>query len=66
VISGGVNGRLEAIIPLRLLDVDGAPQEIETILDTGFTGALTLPPAAIANLGLAWRSQQCRSGQWED
>lgn len=69
MISGSVNGRLEAIIPLRVLDAGGVPQQIETILDTGFTGALTLPPAAIENLGLVWRSRSSAvlaSGQIEE
>jgi len=57
VISGSVNRRLEAIVPLRVLNAFSVSQQIETILDTGVTGALTLPPAAIENLGLAWRSR---------
>ncbi len=30
---------------------------METILDTGFNGSLTLPPSLIASLGLPWRSR---------
>jgi clan AA aspartic protease len=57
MISGSVNGRYEIIIPLRVLDSVGAEQPVDAILDTGFTGSLTLSPAAIANLGLEWRSR---------
>src|SRR5207237_10912338 len=31
-------------------------QVVEAVIDTGFTGTLTLPPALIATLGLRWRS----------
>ena len=34
----------------------GREQEVEAVIDSGFTGALTLPPALIATLGLRWRS----------
>src|SRR5581483_4920953 len=36
----------------------GQEQEVEALLDTGFTGSLTLPPALIANLGLPWVSRE--------
>jgi clan AA aspartic protease len=38
-------------------DAAGQEQPIETILDTGFTGSLTLPGRVIAGLGLPWRSR---------
>jgi predicted aspartyl protease len=57
MMTGTVNARLELLIPLPILDDLGLEQEIETVLDSGFTGSLTLPPAAIAGLGLIWRSQ---------
>src|SRR5438128_641427 len=31
-------------------------QKVEAIVDTGYTGLLTLPPVVIATLGLRWRS----------
>lgn len=33
----------------------GQEQEIQAVIDTGFDGSLTLPPALIATLGLPWR-----------
>ena len=40
-------------VPLRL---SGQPDlEIECVVDTGFTDALCLPPAAVAALGLPYR-----------
>ncbi len=46
----------EARIRLKLKGQRGREQEIEAVIDSGFTGALTLPPALIATLGLRWRS----------
>lgn len=40
-------------VPLRL--PDGRAIVIEFIIDTGFQGALALPPAAVAMLGLPFR-----------
>ena len=57
MIIGVVNAHTEATIRLPVRDADGREQEIEAILDTGFNGSLTLPPATIANLGLRWRTR---------
>ena len=35
----------------------GQEREMEAVLDSGFTGSLTLPPSLIANFGLTWRSR---------
>lgn len=53
---GNVNRQLEAVI--RLL-IRGPQQEIETevVVDTGFNGALTLPPDLISRLGLKHKSR---------
>jgi len=55
VIIGSVNTRREAIISLEVVDASGQPRAIEAIIDTGFTGFLTLPPSMIARLGLVLR-----------
>jgi predicted aspartyl protease len=57
VIPGTVNARLEILIWIPILDALAQEQEVEAILDTGFTGSLTLPPMLIAGLGLPWRSR---------
>jgi clan AA aspartic protease len=57
MITGVVNAHREATIRLPLHAADGRDQEIEAILDTGFNGSLTLPPAVIAALGLPWRTR---------
>ena len=40
---------------LTVNDVHGQPYEIDTVVDTGFDGWLTLPPHFIATLGLTWK-----------
>lgn len=57
MITGVVNAHREATIRLLLQAADGREQEIEAILDTGFNGSLTLPPAVIAALRLPWRTR---------
>lgn len=52
MISGQVNAKLEAV---RLLQIEGkynAIPDIEALIDTGYSGYLTLPSALIAELGL--------------
>lgn len=57
MITGTVNRRHEVVIRLPVLDSAAQEHEIETILDTGFTGSLTLPPSLIEHMGLSWRSR---------
>jgi clan AA aspartic protease len=57
MISGTVNARHEIVIKLPVLNSAALEHEIDAILDTGFTGSLTLPPSLIASLGLPWRSR---------
>ena len=57
MITGVVNARHEATIRLSVHHANGQEQEVEAILDTGFSGSLTLPPALIATLGLPWRTR---------
>lgn len=54
MISGTVNANLEATIQLAMIGANGQRQELQTIVDTGFTGFLTLPPARVESLGLPW------------
>jgi clan AA aspartic protease len=57
MITGTVNARYEMVIKLPVRYSAGQEQEVEAILDSGFTGSLTLPPSLIAKLGLPWRSR---------
>ena len=54
--QGTVNSRLEAIIPLRVRGPAGDEVEVAAVIDTGYTGSLTLPASVAASLGLARRS----------
>jgi clan AA aspartic protease len=55
MITGEINPFREAIIRLTVRGPGGQEEEIDTILDTGFTDELTLHPAIIAALGLVLR-----------
>jgi clan AA aspartic protease len=57
VIVGVVNPAREAIIQLRVRGPTGQERDVDAIVDTGFNGFLTLPPAAVAALGLTWLSR---------
>lgn len=46
----------EGCIRLKVRGLRGREQEIEAVIDTGYTASLTLPPALITALGLRWRS----------
>lgn len=58
MITGAVNAGREATIQLVATGQSGQQQQIEAIIDTGFTGFLTLPPALIQALGLSWLCRQ--------
>ena len=46
----------EGRVRLKLKGLRGRRQEVEAVIDTGYTASLTLPPAVVAALGLRWRS----------
>jgi len=55
MITGAVKSD-EARIRLKVRGRRGREQEVEAVIDSGYTGALTLPPALITMLGLRWQS----------
>jgi clan AA aspartic protease len=55
MITGVVRAR-EALIRLKVRGPRGRERTIEAVVDTGYTGSLTLPPTLIAALGLRWQS----------
>jgi clan AA aspartic protease len=55
MIEGIVQGR-EPLIRLTIRGFRGRRQEIAAVVDTGYTGWLTLPPTVIGALNLRWRS----------
>jgi clan AA aspartic protease len=64
MMIGSVNADLEPLLRLIVRDTGGRPQEVEAVIDTGFNGFLTLPPALITALGLTWLCRQ--EGQLAD
>ena len=52
MIEGVVNAAHEAIVPVSLQDPEGRIRDVEAVVDTGFSGFLTLPPRVVAELGL--------------
>lgn len=51
MISGTVQGD-EAVVTVTIEDAGGVPQEFQAVIDTGFTGAITLPATAVYSLRL--------------
>jgi clan AA aspartic protease len=58
MISGCVNTQREAIIQLDVLGENQQRQVIQAVIDTGYTGFLTLPYRIISTLNLTWYMQQ--------
>lgn len=54
MIYGVVNLRREAMLPLVVGNADGQRQVIDTVIDTEFSGFLSLPSAIITTLDLPW------------
>jgi clan AA aspartic protease len=52
MIQGIVNQNCEAIIRIVVANADSQKQTIDAVIDTGFTGFLTLPFSVLANLNL--------------
>jgi clan AA aspartic protease len=55
MITGSVNAHREPILRLTVRGAAGQELEVEGVIDTGFSGSISLPSALIATLGLAWR-----------
>jgi clan AA aspartic protease len=58
MITGVVNAYLEPTIQLPVHDAGGQPHDVEVIVDTAYNGWMTLPPAQVTGLGLAWLHKQ--------
>jgi predicted aspartyl protease len=54
MICGTVNVRREAIVRVR--GPGGAEQDVDAVVDSGFTASLTLPATVVATLGLPRQS----------
>ena len=58
MIRGTVSAAQQAVVTIEIIDGDGLPRSLEVILDTGFTGYLTLPSEAIEQLTLPFVGQR--------
>ena len=56
MMQGVVNQSCEAILPIVVKN-NTTTQLIDAVIDTGFSGFLTLPPSVIAALDLAWKGR---------
>jgi len=55
MIVGAVNNFREAVVLLAVGGPGGQQHEIEAVIDTGFTGSLSIPSAIITLLNLPFR-----------
>jgi clan AA aspartic protease len=58
MMMGSVNSRREAIIQFVVIGENNQQQGVKAVIDTGYTGFLTLPSAIITTLGLTWFMQE--------
>ena len=58
MIEGVVNSAYEAVIPLSLRGPAGQAQEVEAVIDTGFTGFVTLPSLTRCGVGIGLHGHQ--------
>ena len=54
MIEGQVNANNEAIVSLTIRGPEGRNREVNAVIDTGYSGFLTLPAALVAELGLPY------------
>ena len=52
MIQGVVTAAYEAVVSLTVRGPAGQTQDVEAVIDTGFTGFLTMPPGVVVELGL--------------
>jgi clan AA aspartic protease len=57
LITGRVNASLEATVRLSLRNRQGGERVVEAVVDTGFSGFLTLPPDLVEELGLKFHKR---------
>jgi clan AA aspartic protease len=58
MMMGNVNSRREAIIQFVAIGENNQRQGVKAVIDTGYTGFLTLPSTIITTLGLTWFMQE--------
>ncbi len=58
MITGKVNAELEAIVRLEVAGPNGRRHGVDAVIDTGFSGHLTLPDSVIDSLALTWLGRE--------
>jgi predicted aspartyl protease len=58
MIHGVVNFRYELTLPIVVGNSNGEREFVNTVIDTGFDGFLSLPSEIIVRLGLPWRTSK--------
>ncbi|WNZ23118.1 clan AA aspartic protease [Leptolyngbya sp. NK1-12] len=58
MMTGVVNASGEAMLRVVVGDLAAQRIVIDALIDTGYTGNLTLPPSTIAALNLPWRGSE--------
>ncbi len=58
MITGSVNSDLEALVRLTVIGRGSRQRQVNAVVDTGFTGCLTLRPAMITALQLSWLGRE--------
>jgi len=58
MMMGNVNSRREAIVQFVVIGEGNQQKGVKAVIDTGYTGFLTLPSAIIMPLGLTWFMQE--------
>ena len=58
VILGTVNASYEAVITVTVQGPSGLTRQFEAVIDTGFSGFVSLPPALVTELGTAVSDQR--------
>lgn len=56
MMQGRVNQNCEAMLSIAIRNVDTI-KSIDAVIDTGFSGFLTLPSGIIAELDLTWKGR---------
>jgi clan AA aspartic protease len=54
MMTGAVTSRLEAVLNVHVQGPDGRSETLPAVIDTGFSGFITLPPDLIAQMGLTF------------
>lgn len=56
MIQGEMNAAYEAVITLSVQGPEGQARDVDAVVDTGFTGFLTLPPYLVTELRLPFET----------